>query len=79
MIKVINVDLDNVIYDLWGAYSVLDGFNCQRYWFEYIQESGIPMNEYIRQTFDDKVVEGLFRIGNPLPQAKSLLDHLSIR
>lgn len=76
--KILNSDLDNVLYDFVGALALVEGYDCKETWMaEKVNTSGLNYYGYVKRMFDGAIDKGLFTIGKPLPDAVQLLDHLT--
>lgn len=74
----LNVDIDGVLYDYAAQMASMDGFKYQGRWFEYIQNNGYNLHDYMRVKFEEYAEHGLFLNGKPCDGAHDLVSMLTL-
>lgn len=75
-IEILNIDLDNVLYNFTGAFAYLDGYTSVGRWIEHVQRSSTSVYEYTDPLFESYVDNGLFAVGKPCQDAYTLMNHI---
>ncbi len=75
--KIVNVDLDHVLYDLYGTIATIEGYaSVDEMEKAVFYHEELDLYTYMKENFNHYIDLEVFLIGGPMPGFKDMLDHL---